>query len=705
MRQQPTTTLTELAAERIDSAFPESYSGPVRVVWWDDGGYLKKVVAEAADEAGVEFRAAERYPLELREGAVEEEHRGETPQVWYIGEGKHEREWFRDIEATGGEETSSIESLTADLYDVDPWDIFDAERHDAEQREQAAGIILNRFSGLGTPRLDDIREEILTKGEGQLLDHLLRQGWPEIERDEETTSSVIDQLQKIDIPVDEDDSPETITTTVRKWAVARWLVATAVDVDRFPSEMNLSDAGPGELNPLKGLLRTRGSPEAAETYLGESYWPDVIKALDDPWEFATCPVDSALDVALWEEWVEWYEDGSLERCIESAERRQEAVQLYSDECAWVGLWEQARLLAQLEQYFREWETGSEDEGPFEAYADAEEGSWRIDDMVLQLDLTGTPETGLPRSHPAREWLSSRRQQLTIDRYREYLEALGDQVRSTMQVGEPLAELKPAYQWWSEKADEFEEAGNVAVLLIDALRFDLAQQLADLLESDHEVRRETRLSVLPSETKFGMAALTPGDAFRFRLYMDDNTLSVQRGGQSLGSKPNRVQALDERGWEVPEDAEWGKSKIAYYDKELDDVGEGEVGDIEAHFRGYIDDLYDLIERKLENHNWDRIYVVTDHGFVLFPQEPTMEALDQVEGAVEVKYRRVAGDSIDGSGKGILVEANTPGANYLDTNVRLLSSPRQHFSKQGYGSRRYYHGGLLPQECILSFLRVE
>lgn len=707
MRQQPTTTLTELAAERIDSAFPERYSGPVRVVWWDDGGYLKEVIAEAAEEAGVEFRAADRFPLDLRQGAVEEEHQGETPQVWYIGEAKDDRDWFRDIKETGGEVTSSIEALTADLYDVDPWEIFDAERHEPAQREQAAEIILDRFSGLGVPRLDDLREEIITKGEGQLLDHLLRRGWPDIDRDRKTISKVIGQLQKNGIPVDEDDEPEDITNTVRRWAVARWLVATGVDADRFPSEMNLSEDGPGTFNPLQGLLRTRGSPEAAGIYLGESYWPEVIDVLESPWEYAECPVDSALDAALWEAWVEWFEEGDLQRCIEEAERRQETVQLYSEECAWVSLWEQAALLSQLQQYLNEWEQRPADIGPFEGYADVEEGSWRIDDQVLQLELTGTPETDLPRSHPAVDWLADQRQELTHERYRDYLEALGDQVRTTMQVEQPLADLDPAYRWWSERQDEFNEAGNVAILLIDALRFDLAQQLADRLESDHEVRRETRLSVLPSETKFGMAALTPGDAFRFRIGMEDETLSVDRGGRSLGIKPNRVQALEERGWDVPDDptSGWEHNQIAYYDKELDDVGEGEIGEIESHFRGYIDDLHDLIERKLEKHNWDRVYVVTDHGFVLFPQEPTMEALDSDDGEVEVKYRRVAGDSVQGKGEGILVEANTPGANYLDTNLRMLSDPRQHFSKQGYGSRRYYHGGLLPQECILSFLRIE
>ena len=113
-----------------------------------------------------------------------------------------------------------------------------------------------------------------------------------------------------------------------------------------------------------------------------------------------------------EAWVEWFEEGDLQRCIEKAERRQETVQLYSEECAWVSLWEQAALLSQLQQYLNEWEQRPADIGPFEGYADVEEGSWRIDDQVLQLELTGTPETDLPRSHPAVDWLADQRQELT-----------------------------------------------------------------------------------------------------------------------------------------------------------------------------------------------------------------------------------------------------------------------------------------------------
>ncbi|WP_254821929.1 BREX-5 system phosphatase PglZ [Haloglomus halophilum] len=707
MNQQPNTTLTELATQRIEQAFPDQYAGPVRIVWWDDGGYLEEIVRRATEAIGGEigFRAAEEFPLDLRTGAVAEEHDGATPQVWYIGEAKAGRDWFRDIRETGGEVTTSIEGLTAALYDVDPWDIFDAERHDPADRDEVANIILDRFDGMGIPRLDDLRGEILTKGKGQLLDHLLRRGWPDIDRDADTIATAIEQLQKSGIPVAADAAPEAITDTVRRWAVACWLIDAGVPAARFPDAMALTDEAP---NPLQSLLRTRGSPAAADIYLGGPYWSAIIDGLDDPWAYAECPVDGALDAALWTEWVEWFEAEDFEQCIEAAERRQAAVALYSTESAWVGLWDQAAHLAQLQQYLHEWEQRATGADPFATYADPEDGSWRIDDQILRLELTGTPEAGLNDSHPATEWLPETRSTLLHERYRDYLETLGDQVETAMQLGNPLDDQQLAFRWWSDMAPEFDETATVAVLLIDALRYDLAQELAGRLDDQYEVRRETRLSVLPSETRFGMAALTPGKAFRFSVGMDDGTLSVDRGGRSLGLKPNRVRALEEQGWEVPTEAEggWEHHRIAYYDKELDDVGEGEIGDIEAHFRGYIDDLHDLIEHKLETENWDRIYVVTDHGFVLFPDEPTMESIDaNAESEMEVKYRRVAGDAVESGGSGVLVEASTPGANYLDTNLRLLTDPRQHFSKQGYDARRYYHGGLLPQECMLSFLRVE
>jgi len=169
----------------------------------------------------------------------------------------------------------------------------------------------------------------------------------------------------------------------------------------------------------------------------------------------------------------------------------------------------------------------------------------------------------------------------------------------------------------------------------------------------------------------------------------------------------VKVLEREGWDVPEDSNsgWQHHQIAYYDKDIDDIGENELDNPESHFTSYIDELYDLITEKLENENWDRIYVVTDHGFVLLPKGTTMESISSYDGDGEVKYRRIAGDDIEDAGTGVRVTGQIPGTEYLKTSVRLLAKPRQYNSKSGLTDARYYHGGILPQECMLNFLRVE
>ena len=114
---------------------------------------------------------------------------------------------------------------------------------------------------------------------------------------------------------------------------------------------------------------------------------------------------------------------------------------------------------------------------------------------------------------------------------------------------------------------------------------------------------------------------------------------------------------------------------------------------------------MIVTKLENEHWDRIFIVTDHGFVLLPKGTTMESISSYDGEGEVKYRRIAGDDVGSQGTGVRVTGETPGAEFLKTPVRLLAKPRQYHSKSGLTASRYYHGGILPQECILRFLQVE
>ncbi len=701
MKQQPRHSLIDEAQQRLQQAFPDSHTTTVRVVWWDDGGYLKEIVKAATQEMDIGFRAVEGFPLALRIDAVEEEREMDRPVVWYIGDAKDTRDWFRDIRETGGEVICSIEELTADLYEVNPWDIFDVERHDAEIRERVADLIKTKFETRGIPQYDSLREEIITRGGGKLIDHLLRDGWPEISRDPETVADVQQRLDD-DIPIPVGADPEEITETVRRWAVAQSLHGSGVDASLFPE-------GYGESghSPLTELLNMGGTRARAEEYLNVEFWPDVIRSLDNVWEYADCPVDRALDDALWETWYNRFEAGDLDICIDYAQTRQAALAVYPERTGWRNLWTQCEHLARVRQQFDAWDKRDGDADPFSVYADPENGSWQIDNEVLRLQLTGTPETDIPADHPATTTLPGIRDDLLTSQYREYLETLATEVEAAMQVKNPLADKAPAYEWWTDHEDEFEKAGTVAVLLIDALRFDLAQRLAEALSDSFDVTRETRLSTLPSETKFGMAALTPGRSFRFSIGMNNETLTPFQGERSLSNKQRRIDFLSDEGWDVPEDREsgWGHHHIAYYDKEIDEVGEGEIGKMVHHFDNYVTELAETIRQKLEKESWDRIYVATDHGFVLLPEGTTTEAVPSDAPGSEVKYRRVSGDNLSGLNNGVHISSNTVGIDYLDTDLQLLVDPRQHFSKQGYSGDRYYHGGLLPQECMLSFLKIK
>ncbi|WP_142860732.1 PglZ domain-containing protein [Salinigranum halophilum] len=135
-------------------------------------------------------------------------------------------------------------------------------------------------------------------------------------------------------------------------------------------------------------------------------------------------------------------------------------------------------------------------------------------------------------------------------------------------------IPPAHKWWADHENKFDDLGRVTIFLIDALPFDLAQRLVEQLGEELEVKQETRMATLPSETKFGMVALTPGRSFRFAVTMDDDRLTLLRGERSLSNNSRRVRLYKEGGWEVPDNPGegWEHSRIVYYDKETDYVWE-------------------------------------------------------------------------------------------------------------------------------------
>ncbi|WP_226042473.1 BREX-5 system phosphatase PglZ [Natrinema sp. DC36] len=726
---QASKSLPDAAKDTIRSKFDRAESSDPVVLWWDDGNYLEDIIEQACADLGVELKVAEKTPLELRANPVDGE------QVWYVPHVKDpedaegEYDWFRDVEHTGAEVEMSIEDLTVHAFErgqLDTWELkTTTQSDDPAKRREIARILHDQLTGGQLPTLEQLRTRIVTGGYTDPVAFVLENGWGDIDNSSDTIEQMTDLLTSEGVDaVAKEDEPVGIVAATRRWAVAEWLIHAGVDAERFPSEFRAETTGAHGLPELKSVLNnTTSSGLIADRYLGEAMWPEVIAQVDDPWELADCIVDDALERRLWEEWHASFEAGDYEVCLERAEERYDALLgsedfrgnyrgAYGPDSPWTQTWKQAAEIARLAHQLETWDESATND-VVSLYADADDGTWQIDNAMLNLVVSGEPETDLPNDHPAADTLDEFRTQLQSE-YVEYLEDLGDLVTETVEAGAPFVEEDHAYQFFTKESDGLESGQTVALFVIDALRLDLARRLADELRNyvatlpsdapEFAIDEDIWLGTLPSETEFGKAALTPGEIQMFDVSLVDGELQPLRNNRRVTNN-RRESLLNGDGWTVTreQDDGWQSTRVAYFKNDLDNIGEKELSDLEGLLAQRVDSLAEFIGTKLEQGEWDRAYVLTDHGFVLLPDNASPEKISRPSEASDSGRRWIAGKDVDENSPGVLLDASTR-LGYLDANVSVLASPLKRFRKQGLGDARFYHGGLLPQEFVLDFISI-
>jgi len=63
--------------------------------------------------------------------------------------------------------------------------------------------------------------------------------------------------------------------------------------------------------------------------------------------------------------------------------------------------------------------------------------------------------------------------------------------------------------------------------------------------------------------------------------------------------------------------WSNTRVAYYWNDIDETGEG-LTDFEELFSDRIEAISRIICEKLRKGEWDRAYILSDHGFVSLSQ---------------------------------------------------------------------------------------
>jgi hypothetical protein len=266
----------------------------------------------------------------------------------------------------------------------------------------------------------------------------------------------------------------------------------------------------------------------------------------------------------------------------------------------------------------------------------------------------------------------------------------------------------------------EEPTKTAFIMVDALRFEMAQGFAEELKRDkYRVHLEPRLAELPTETAVGMNALAPVQSngrldavmrngaiagFRYNEFaVCDPAGRIQAiGSRSLGEKPADLLLDDFQDMSLTQLKRLlaGKPRlIVVRSRELDAAGENNL-----HL-GTFDQTLALLKSAislLSQAGVEHFIVSADHGFLL--QDPTVENVP-FGASKRVPQRRYA-ILDEPSGKTDVLELRLSDLEYdAPKDLYLVFAPDTALWKTSNDVAPFVHGGNSLQERVIPVLQIE
>lgn len=216
----------------------------------------------------------------------------------------------------------------------------------------------------------------------------------------------------------------------------------------------------------------------------------------------------------------------------------------------------------------------------------------------------------------------------------------------------IAGVTPQRRFYSSYiASHIRKDERVFVIISDAMRYEIGKELAVKLEevNHHSINVESMLSVLPSITKLGMAALLPNRQIDF-----DSKLNVTVDGMSSVSHEREniltqvsdnamtIEAKRVLGMKKVERREYfkGKKLVYIYHNEIDAVGDhaaSEDGTFEAAERA-MDQLVSLVKLIKDDLSGTNIYITADHGFIYQREELPPSDKIQIDAINKLELKR-------------------------------------------------------------------
>ena len=259
--------------------------------------------------------------------------------------------------------------------------------------------------------------------------------------------------------------------------------------------------------------------------------------------------------------------------------------------------------------------------------------------------------------------------------------------------------------------------KVAYVWVDALRFEMARELARLFKEDFETDLRPAVSAVPTITEIGMAALLPGAHESAKVVnVGGGTLAVQIGDTVIKNRKDRVVFLTKHAGVSVFETKLEKllpkpSKkiregidkaelILMTSQEIDELCEQDnIAQARRQMDGVLNDLRRAI-RILAEAGIERIVLTSDHGHLFADELSEDMKVDAPGGETVDLHRRVwvgrGGKSDDAY---LRARLTTLG---MDGDFDLAAPWTFACFKAKGGGRAYFHGGLSPQELIIPLL---
>ena len=234
-----------------------------------------------------------------------------------------------------------------------------------------------------------------------------------------------------------------------------------------------------------------------------------------------------------------------------------------------------------------------------------------------------------------------------------------------------------------------------VFFVDGLRYDIAHRLVSRLQSLGEVKISSNWAALPSVTATAKAAVTPvHDQLTGKADCQDFQPCLL-GEEKDFSSYYLKKLLQQKGWHYLEEGDSGDPSSNAWVQSGDIDKEGHVKGLKLAAR--IDILLDEVTERVEEllaAGWNKVRIVTDHGWMLTPD--AMAKVELAKHLVATRWNRCA----------VVKEAIATGYQQIGWHwnpaVSIAFAPGACSFKAG---QHYDHGGLSLHECLTPVIEIK